>query len=80
MHSMFHVSCLWPHLGPALPLPPAALPLDNVAAGEYEFEDILYSYLSHFSPEYLVKWLGCPVFESMWEPASHLANAPDILQ
>ena len=77
---MSHVSCLWPHLGPALPLPPVALPLDDVAAGEYEFEDILDSRLSHSGPEYLMKWLGFLVFESMWEPASHLANAPDILQ
>ena len=79
MHPMFHVSYLWPHVGPAPPLPPAPLPLDDVAAGEYEFEDILESHIGHSSPEYLVEWLGYPVFKSMWEPASHLANAFNIL-
>ena len=79
VHPVFHVSYLRPHLGPAPPLPPALLPLDDVATGEYEVEDILDSHLGHSGPEYLVKWLGYPVFESTWEPASHLANAPDIL-
>ena len=76
---MFHISYLWPHLRPTPPSPPAPLPLDDVATGEYEVDAILYSFIGHFSPDYLVKWLGYPVFESMWEPASHLANAPDIL-
>ena len=79
MHLVFHVSYLWPHLGPTPPLPPAPLPLDDVAAREYEVEDILDSSLGHSRPEYLFKWLGYPVLESMWEPASHLANAPDVL-
>ena len=79
MHPVFHVSYLRPHLGPALPLPPAPLPLDDVAAGECEVEDILDSLMGHSGPKYLVKWLGYPVFESTWETASHLANALDIL-
>ena len=79
MHLMFHVSCLWPHLGPALPLPPVPLPLDDIAAGEYKVKDILGSRIGHFGPEYHVKWLGYLVFESTWEPASHLANALAIL-
>ena len=79
MHPIFHVSYLWPHLGPTPPLPPAPLPCDDVAAGEYEVEDILDSCIGHSCPDYLMKWLGCPVFESTWEPTSHLANAPDIL-
>ena len=79
MHPMFHVSCLWPHLGPAPPLPPAPLPLNDVVAGEYKVENILDSCKGHYGPEYLVKWLGYSVFESTWEPDSHLANALDIL-
>ena len=55
MHPMFHVSYLRPHLGPAPPLPPAPVPLDDVAAGEYEVEDILDSHLGHFKLDYLVK-------------------------
>ena len=80
MQPVFHISYFRPHLGPAPPLPPAPLPLDNVVAVEYEVEDILGSHLGHSRPEYLVKWLGYPVFESMWEPASHLANALDVFQ
>ena len=48
-------------------------------AGEFEVEDILDSRLGRSGTEYLVKWLGYPVFEAMWEPAAYLANALDIL-
>ena len=79
MHLVFHVSYLWPHLGPAPPLPTAPLPLDDAVAGEYEVEDILDSCMGHSGPDCLVKWLGYPVVESKWEQASHLANTLDIL-
>ena len=79
VHPVFHVSYLRPHWGPAPSLPPAPLPLDDLAAGEYEVENILDSCLGHSRPVYLVKWLGYPVFESMWEPASYLAHTPDVL-
>ena len=79
MHPIFYVSYLQPHLGPAPPLPPAPLPLDDVAAGEYEVEGILNLCLGHSGSKYLVKWLGCALFESKWEQASHLTNALDIL-
>ena len=52
---MFNVSYLQPHYGPVPPLLPAPLQLDDVAAGEYEVEDILDSRLVYFGPEYLVK-------------------------
>ena len=77
MHPEFHATYLQPHLGPALCLPPA--PLDDVAAGEYKVKDILDLCMSCFGPEYLVKWLGYPVLESLWELVSHQANAPNIL-
>ena len=80
IHPVFHVSYLRPHIGPVPPCPPSPLPLNDNAAGEFEVEDILDSHLGHFGPEYLVNWLGYPVFEATWEPAAHLANAPDILQ
>ena len=79
VHPVLYVSYLWPHMGPAPPLPPAPLLLDDVAAGEYKAENILDLHMGYFGPEYHIKWLGYPVFESMWELASHLANAPDIL-
>ena len=79
MHPVFYVSYLWLNVGPTLSLPLAPLPLDNVAAGKYEVKDILDSCICHSSPEYLVKCLGNPEFESKWEPASHLANAIDVL-
>ena len=44
-------------------------------AGEYKVKVILDSRLDHFGTQYLVKWLGYPVFKAMWEPAKHLANA-----
>ena len=67
-------------MGPAPASPPPPLPLDDDAAGEYEVEDILDSRLGRSGPEYLVKWVNYPVFESTWEPAAHLANALDILR
>ena len=66
VHPVFHVSYLrpcWAH---------SHLYLHHlylwmiVAAGEYEVEDILNSRIGHSRPEYIVKWLGYPVFESMW--------------
>ena len=51
-----------------------------MAAGEYELYNILDSRLGHSSPDYLVKWLRYPVFESTWEPASHLANELTIFR
>ena len=66
-------------MGPAPASPPPPLPLDEATAGEYEVEDILDFLLDRSGTDYLVKWVGYPVFESTWEPAAHLANAPDIV-
>ena len=55
MHPAFYISCLWPRLGLALPLPPVSLPIENAAAGEYKVEDILDSHMGDFKPEYLMK-------------------------
>ena len=77
---MFHVSYLCPYLGPAATLPPAPLPLNDAAAGEYEVEEILDSRTGYSGTNYLVKWLGLPVFESTLELASYLANTLDIIQ
>ena len=79
MHPVFHISFLRPHLGAAPPLPSAPLLLYDVLAGEYEVKDLLDLCIGNFRPDYLAKWLGYPVFEFMWEPASHVTNIPDIL-
>ena len=55
MHPVFHVSYLLPHLGPAPSLPRATLPIDDMAAGEYEIDEILDLHMGHSRPEYLVK-------------------------
>ena len=78
IHPIFHVNYLHPHVDPVPPCPPQPLSLDYKAAGEFEAEDILDSRLGRSGTKYPVKWLGYPVFEAMWEPAEHLANAPDI--
>ena len=80
IHPIFHVSYLHPHIEPVPACPPSPLPLDANAADEFEVEDILDSHLGCYGTEYLIKWLGYPIFEAMWEPAEYLANAPDIMQ
>ena len=72
VHPVFHASCLRPHVGPAPTRPPPVFPLADASDPEYEVEDILDSRVCRGSTEYLVKWLGYPIFESTWEPASHL--------
>ena len=79
IHPIFHVSYLCPHVGPVPTHPPSPLLLDDNAAVKFEVDDILDYHLGHYGNEYLIKWLGYPVFEATWEPAAHLANAPDIL-
>ena len=42
-------------------------------------ENIFDSHLGCYGNKYLVKWLGYPVFEAMWDPAEYIANTPDII-
>ena len=62
IHSIFHVSYIRPHVGAVPTRLPSPLPLYDDAAGEFEVEDILDSRLGRYGTEYLVKWLGYPVF------------------
>ena len=80
IHYIFHVSYLFSHVGPVPGRLPSPLPLDDNAAGECEVKDILDSRLGCYGTEYLIKYLGYPIFEIIWEPAEHLAYALDILQ
>jgi hypothetical protein len=45
----------------------------------YEVESILAKRGSGARTQYLVKWLGYPLWESTWEPASTLKDAPDAI-
>ncbi|RDW89710.1 hypothetical protein BP6252_01742 [Coleophoma cylindrospora] len=59
---------------------PAAIKVSNQESGrffaEYEVERILDSRLkANDKIEYYVKWVGYPIEESSWEPASNLAHA-----
>lgn len=53
------------------------------ALPEYEVEDILDVRSTRRGRsnrvEYLVKWVGYPLFESTWEPASNLTHCQAIL-
>ena len=64
IHPVFYVGYLYPHLEPVPALPHTIIPLDDAAAGECKAGDILYSYMGRSRTEYLVKWVGYPVFKS----------------
>ena len=84
---MFHASQLKPAVGyDGSNASGADVPVCRPAAdesGEYEGKDIL----DHRSrgrgrsscTEYLVKWRGYSVFESMWEPEAYLTNCARTL-
>ena len=82
IHPVFHVSklkryiCSEEFLREVEP-PPPILVGDTL---EYEVEGILRHQGSGARRRYLVLWKGYPLTEATWEPESHLANAPDILE
>ena len=57
--------------------PPPVLVGDTM---EYKVEGILRHQGKGARRCYLVLWKGYPLHEATWEPESHLANAPDILE
>ena len=78
IHPVFYNTYLHPHIGPVPTRPSPPLLLDDNAAGEFEVENTLNSYLGRYVTKHLIKWLSCSVFEAIWEPAGYLAHAPDI--
>lgn len=79
IHNVFHVSQLKLHVsGTAAQsrVPPSPVFLND--ALEYEVEDILDVRVSRRNRagrrEFLIKWKGYPLYESTWEPESHLEN------
>ena len=82
IHPVFHVSKLKRYIRSEEFLrevepPPLVLVGDTV---EYEVEGILRHQGKGARRRYLVLWKGYPLHEATWEPESHLANAPNILE
>jgi hypothetical protein len=49
-------------------------------AEQYEVENILASRGSGTRKQYLVKWLGYPLWEATWEKSSSLTDAKQAVQ
>ena len=82
IHPVFHVSKLKRYIRSEEFLrevepPPPVLVGDTL---EYEVEGILWHEGKGARRRYLVLWKGYPLREATWEPESHLANAPVILE
>jgi hypothetical protein len=81
IHPVFHVSLLEPYHrrgGEGSPTPPPAILMED--GEEYEVEAILDQRQRRGKPQYLVKWLGYPDWETSWEDESNLGNAKARLQ
>ena len=82
IHPVFHVSLLEPHVAdPApdrkQPQPPPIVMDDNL---EWEVKEILDSKFLRRRLYYLIDWLGYDISERSWEPADHVANAPEAVR
>jgi hypothetical protein len=81
IHNVFHISLLKPyHPNPSefpgrVTLPPTPIKIEG-RQEEWEVEKILDKRERYKKVQYLVKWKGFPLYDSSWESASNLANAP----
>ena len=82
MHPVFHISKLKRYICSEeffreIEPPPPVLVGDTL---EYEVKGILWHQGTGAQRQYLVLWKGYPFTEAIWEPESHLTNAPDIVE
>ena len=82
IHPVFHVSKLKRYIRSdeflrEVEPPPPVLVGDALV---YEVKGILRHQGKGARRHYLVLWKGYPLHEATWEPKSHLANAPDVLE
>jgi Chromo (CHRromatin Organisation MOdifier) domain len=70
IHKVFHAALLY------------IQPPPDMEEGEevYEVEQILKHRKCGRGYEYLVKWVGYPITEALWQPKSNLTGATDILR
>ena len=47
---------------------------------EYEVKTILSKRTKRNKTQYLVEWLGYPIYDATWEPIEHLHNAKDLVE
>src|SRR6202035_2470125 len=81
IHPVFHVSLLDPYRPNTITgraqLPAHPIVLEDSL--EWEVAAVLDSRIRYGKLEYFVDWVGYQPCERTWEPASHLANSPDMV-
>ena len=80
-HNVFHVRVLQRYHHPKeasrKPLRPDSILVQDTK--EYVVETLIDKRIHRQRTEYLIKWLGYPVFEATWEPVQNLDNAQTLI-
>ena len=84
IHPVFHISLLKPYRSSPndfeRPTPPPAIIIPEADYEEFEVETILDKRILRNRPQYLVKWLGYPLHDAIWEPVENLENVKETIQ